>query len=45
MWKTEGYLYNFVDRTGAGYNLADGDGIVIEINGGIYEDYEIVGTH
>lgn len=45
MWKTEGYLYNFVDRTGSGYNLADGDGIVIEINGGIYEDYEIVGTH
>lgn len=45
MWKTEGYLYNFVDKNGMGYNLTDGDSIIIEISGGIYEDYEIVGTH
>lgn len=45
MWKTEGYLYNFVDKNGVGYNLVDGDSIIIEIMGGIYEDYEIVGTH
>lgn len=45
MWKTEGYLYDFVDRTGTEYNLMDGDSIIIEIIGGIYEDYEIVGTH
>lgn len=45
MWKTEGYLYNFVDKNGTEYNLMDGDSIIIEIMGGIYEDYEIVGTH
>ena len=45
MWKTEGYLYNFVDKNGTEYNLMDGDSITIEIMGGIYEDYEIVGTH
>lgn len=45
MWKTEGYLYNFVDKIGNEYVLKDGDSIILEILGGIYEDYEIVGTH
>ena len=45
MWKTEGFLYDFVDKTGTEYKLKDGDSVIIEINGGIYEDYEIVGTH
>lgn len=45
MWKTEGYTYEFMDKMGDRYLLEDGDGIVIEIGGGIYEDYEVVGTH
>lgn len=45
MWKTEGFLYKFVDKKGTEYDLIDGDSIIIEIMGGIYEDYEIVGTH
>lgn len=45
MWKTEGYLYDFVDKDGVKYSLTDGDSIIIEAMGGIYEDYEIVGTH
>ncbi len=45
MWKTEGYKYEFMDKKGDRYLLEDGDGIVIEVVGGIYEDYDVVGTH
>ena len=45
MWKTEGYLYDFVDKNGTKYKLTDGDSIIIAIKGGIYEDYEVIGTH
>lgn len=45
MWKTEGYKYEFTDKTGNKIRLMDGDALFLDVSGKIYQDYEVIGTH